>query len=152
MVKEIVKEWIDELIKKHNAKELKDLPKSIIDSEINDAKGTISNCTMQGTIQVEELRIACNKYYIECLEGALNKKLQSTKQFIIKIIDGDVYINDTLHYFDNKMDKNDEKVDLDKKVILALANEMGYEPTFLFEEMADRLNEMIDELDSESSN
>lgn len=29
--------------------------------------------------------------------------------------------------------------------IVSLANEMGYEPVFLFEEMAYRLNEMIEE-------
>lgn len=34
---------------------------------------------------------------------------------------------------------------MNKKAILALANEMGYELTPLFEEMADRLNEMIEE-------
>lgn len=36
---------------------------------------------------------------------------------------------------------------MSKKAIVALANEMGYEPVFLFEEMADRLDEMFDEED-----
>ena len=36
---------------------------------------------------------------------------------------------------------------MNKKAILALANEMDYEPTPLFEEMADRLNEMLDKED-----
>jgi hypothetical protein len=31
--------------------------------------------------------------------------------------------------------------------LVALADEMGYEATFLFEEMVDRLNEMLDEED-----
>lgn len=69
------------------------------------------------------------------------------KQYVVKITDTDVYINDKLCYFSTKMDKENEKDDLNKKAILALANEMGYEATFLFEEMADRLDEMLDELD-----
>lgn len=32
---------------------------------------------------------------------------------------------------------------MNKKAILALANEMDYEPTLLFEEMADRLNKIL---------
>ena len=47
------------------------------------------------------------------------------------------------------MDKEDNKVDMDKKAILALAGEMGYEATYLFEEMADRLHEMLDDIDLE---
>ena len=49
--------------------------------------------------------------------------------------------------FECKMDKENHEDDMNKKAILALANEMGYEPTFLFEEMADRLNEMLGEED-----
>lgn len=67
------------------------------------------------------------------------------KLFKIKIDGNDIYINDKLHYFANKMDKEDPEVDINKKAILALANEMGYEPVYLFEEMADRLNEMLEE-------
>lgn len=63
--------------------------------------------------------------------------------------EGDIYIDDKLCYFAADMDKNDRKVDLDKKAILALADEMGYEATFLFEEMADRLWEMLDEIKEE---
>ena len=44
--------------------------------------------------------------------------------------------------FDNKEYHED---DLNKKAILALADEMGYEAQFLFEEMADILEEMLDE-------
>ena len=42
--------------------------------------------------------------------------------------------------------KNKED-DLNKKAILVLANEMGYEATFLFQEMGDRLEEMLDEFE-----
>jgi hypothetical protein len=69
------------------------------------------------------------------------------KQFIIKIIDNDIYINDKLCEFAMPMDKENHEDDLNKKALVALADEMGYEATFLFEEMADRLNEMLDEED-----
>lgn len=67
------------------------------------------------------------------------------KEFVIKITDANVYINDRVCYFSHKMDKENQEDDLNKKAILALANEMGYESIFLFEEMADRLDEMLDE-------
>lgn len=67
------------------------------------------------------------------------------KQFTIKIIDGEVYINDKLCEFAMPMDKENHEDDLNKKAILALADEMGYEAIYLFEEMADRLDEMLDE-------
>ena len=70
------------------------------------------------------------------------------KEFNIKITDeGDIYINDKQCGFACDMDKDDHEVDLDKKAILALVGEMGYEAIFLFEEMADRLDEMLDEID-----
>lgn len=69
------------------------------------------------------------------------------KEYNIKITDTDIYINDKLCNFATKMDKENHEDDLNKKAILALANEMGYEATFLFEEMADRLWEMLDEED-----
>lgn len=72
------------------------------------------------------------------------------KEWNIKITDTDVYINGELQYFAMPMDKEDKETDLNKKVLLALAGEMGYEATFLFEEMADRLWEMLDELDEDS--
>lgn len=62
------------------------------------------------------------------------RKKSKIKVFTIKIIG-------------TKMDKENHEDDMNKKAILALANEMGYEPTFLFEEMADRLNEMLGEED-----
>jgi hypothetical protein len=71
------------------------------------------------------------------------------KEFNIKITDTDVYINDKLCDFACDMDKESKEDDLNKKAILALADEMGYEATFLFEEMADRLDEMLDEFDEE---
>ena len=69
------------------------------------------------------------------------------KKFTIEITDTDVYINGKLYEFANKMDKENHEDDMNKKAIVALANEMGYEPVFLFEEMADRLDEMLDEED-----
>jgi hypothetical protein len=69
------------------------------------------------------------------------------KRFTIKIIDDEVYINDKLCECAMPMDKENHEDDLNKRAILALANEMGYEAIFLFEEMAYRLEEMLDELD-----
>ena len=71
------------------------------------------------------------------------------KEFNIKITDTDVYINDKLCECSCPMDKESKEDDLNKRAILALADEMGYEATFLFEEMADRLWEMLDEIDEE---
>ena len=71
------------------------------------------------------------------------------KQYTITITDTDVYINGELAHFSTKMDKANHEDDLNKKALLALADEMGYEATFLFEEMVDRLNEMLDELDED---
>ena len=67
------------------------------------------------------------------------------KKFTIEITDTDVFVNGKLYEFVNKMDKENYEDDMNKKAIVALANEMGYEPVFLFEEMADRLDEMLDE-------
>lgn len=71
----------------------------------------------------------------------------ATKTFTIKITDTDVYIDDERCYFSSKMDKENHEDDLNKKAIVALANKMGYESILLFEEMADRLDEMTDESD-----
>ena len=67
------------------------------------------------------------------------------KKFTIEITDTDVYINGKLYEFTHRMDKENRKDDMNKRAIVALANEMGYEPVFLFEEMVDRLDEMLDE-------
>ena len=71
------------------------------------------------------------------------------KEFNIKITDTGVYINDKLCDFASDMDKENKEDDLNKKAILALADEMGYEAIFLFEEMADRLDEMLNDFDEE---
>ena len=71
------------------------------------------------------------------------------KIFNIKITDTDVYINDKLCSFAEKMDKENHEDDLNKKALLALADKMGYEACFLFAEMADRLDEMLDEIDED---
>lgn len=68
------------------------------------------------------------------------------KQFIVKIADNSVYINDRHCEFAMPMDKESHEDDLNKKALVALANEMGYEAVVLFEEIADRLAEMLDEL------
>jgi hypothetical protein len=56
-----------------------------------------------------------------------------------------VYINGKFHSFNARMDKDNKDDDLNKKVLLALAHDMGYEPQGLFEEMADRLEEILHE-------
>lgn len=71
------------------------------------------------------------------------------KKFVIEITDTDVYINGKLQYCAYPMDKENHEDDLNKRAILCLAGEMNYEATFLFEEMADRLWEMLDELDED---
>ena len=74
------------------------------------------------------------------------------KKFVIEITDTDVYINGRLCECSVPMDKENHEDDLNKRAILSLADEMGYEATFLFEEMADRLWEMLDEIDEEERN
>lgn len=64
-------------------------------------------------------------------------------EYKITITETSVIINDKPHFFGCVLDKDDKIVDLNKKALLALADEMGYEPQFLFEEIADRLEEMI---------
>lgn len=66
-------------------------------------------------------------------------------KFVIEITDSNVWINENLHTFECEMDKENREDDMNKKAILALANEMGYEPVPLFEEMVDRLYEILDE-------
>ena len=72
------------------------------------------------------------------------------KEFNIKITDTDVYINDELCKCDYPMDNENREDDLNKRAILALADKMGYEAVFLFKEMADRLDEMLDEIDDDN--
>ena len=67
------------------------------------------------------------------------------KKFTIEITDTDVYINGKLYEFTHRMDKENCKDDMNKRAIVALANEMLYEPVFLFEEMSDRLDEILDQ-------
>ena len=69
------------------------------------------------------------------------------KEWNIKITDNDVYINGELQYFSTLMDKENHEDDLNEKALLALADKMGYEATFLFEEMAYRLEDMLDEIE-----
>lgn len=69
------------------------------------------------------------------------------KEYNIKITDTDVYINGKLCEFALPMDKTNHNDDMNKKALLALADEMGYEATYLFEEMYWRLEDMLDELE-----
>ena len=62
------------------------------------------------------------------------------KQFVVAIENNNVYINGELHHFAHLMDKADKEDDLNKKALLALATEMGYEAVYLFEEMVDTLS------------
>jgi len=71
------------------------------------------------------------------------------KEFNIKITDNEVYINGKLCECAYPMNKDDHEDDLNQRAILALADEMGYEAVFLFEEMAGRLDEMLDEIEEE---
>lgn len=69
------------------------------------------------------------------------------KEYVIKITDdGEVFINEKQCFYSLAMDEDDPTVDADKRALLSLADKMGYEATYLFEEMAYRLNEMLDEI------
>lgn len=65
------------------------------------------------------------------------------EKFVIEVKDGNVYINGQYHSFGARMDKDNTVDDMNKKILLALANDMGYEPQYLFEEMAERLEEIL---------
>lgn len=67
------------------------------------------------------------------------------QEFNIKITNEGIYINNKLHNNDYIMDKVSKEDDLNKKAILALVNEMGYEATYLFEEITDTLDAMVNE-------
>lgn len=67
------------------------------------------------------------------------------KEFNIKITNEGIYINNKLHNNNHIMDKVSKEDDLNKKAILALVNEMGYEATYLFEEIIDTLDAMVNE-------
>lgn len=94
------------------------------------------------TATIHENMADIHRAYVSFLNMLMNDKT-----FIINIKDDKVYLNGEIRYFEMDMDKKNREDDLNKKVILALANEMGYESTFLFEEMSDRLSEMLDEID-----
>ena len=79
----------------------------------------------------------------------MTNELKNTKEYNIKIVGDEVYINGELQYFSTKIDKENDEDDVNKKAFVALADVMGYEATFLFEEIAYRLEEMLDELDED---
>jgi hypothetical protein len=98
-------------------------------------------CICSGALDPDDIGVFKEYWNLKCLPE------EETTKFTIKIKNGEVYINNKPCSFASEMDKESEKDDLNKKALLALANEMGYEATFLFEEMADRLNEMLEEID-----
>ena len=67
------------------------------------------------------------------------------KVICIEITDTDVYIDGERCPFDHKMDKENHEDDLNQKAIVALANKMGYEPVYLFEKIATRLDDILNE-------
>ena len=72
------------------------------------------------------------------------------REYVIRITDdGDVFLNGIQCYCTLPMDNEDDKIDADKRALLALTNKMGYEAADLFYEMGDRLEEMLDEIDQE---
>jgi hypothetical protein len=60
------------------------------------------------------------------------------KEFVIRVENKDVYINNKLYQFDYQLDSDPED-DLNEKVILALAISMGYRDHYLFEELSKKL-------------
>lgn len=79
-------------------------------------------------------------------EGNIKLKKKNVKRYFVTIDGENIYINGELHHFSTDMDKTNREDDLNKKALLALACEMGYEATYLFEEMVDRLYEMLKEV------
>lgn len=68
MVEEVVKNWIDALMDKHDVRAIEDLPHDVLVDEIAEANGNIQNCRVWN----DRFGIACSKYYIELLEDALS--------------------------------------------------------------------------------
>ena len=64
------------------------------------------------------------------------------KKLTVEIADADVYFNGRLHMFSCKTDEESYEDDINKNEILALVDEMGYEPILPFEEVTDRLGEI----------
>ena len=64
------------------------------------------------------------------------------KKFTVEITDTDVYFNGHLHMFGCKTDEESYEDDINKNEILALVDEMGYEPILPFEEVTGRLGEI----------
>lgn len=65
--------------------------------------------------------------------------MNTIKSYMIQVSDtGTVYIDGIPHFFDEALDLNSED-DMNKKILVALANQMEYEVCSLFEEIADTL-------------
>lgn len=68
-------------------------------------------------------------------------------EYIVRIDGDNVFINGEQHYFGSDIDEGNKEDDLNEKALIALAEAMGYETTVLFDEMADRLWDIINEED-----
>ena len=65
--------------------------------------------------------------------------MKTIKSYMIQVSDtGTVFIDGFPHYFDNDLDTNSED-DMNKKILVALANQMEYEAVPLFEEICNTL-------------
>lgn len=65
--------------------------------------------------------------------------MNTIKSYMIQVSDtGTVFVDGIPHYFDNDLDTNSED-DMNKKILVALANQMEYEVVPLFEEICNTL-------------
>ena len=65
--------------------------------------------------------------------------MKAIKSYMIQVSDtGTVSVDGIPHYFDNDLDTNKED-DMNKKILVALANQMEYEAVPLFEEICNTL-------------
>jgi hypothetical protein len=143
---EMVKIWLDDLLESKNKMFVEELTAEEIKAEIEENNDSMKNFEVWG----DRHAIVDCEDYIEVLEELLKKLGEEVevkaKKYVVEITDTDVYINGELYKCTTPMDKESTNDDLNKRAILALADRMGYEPFFLFEEMAGRLDEILDEL------
>lgn len=123
MIKGIVNNWIDELLKKNNISNLNEIPKNILEDEIKEVQGTIENCKAFNDID----GIACNEYYLDLLEevsGNISKKIYiRLRNKAYTITDGTT--TDT-GYFDRDLEDG-----VNEMILIEVANFCNYEPSKL---------------------